>query len=322
MLSRKKTITVKFLSENLLSLSGKALIDVRDILKDIAKKLDLSYRYNEEKQQWEIEGSKDKLLSFLHEFQKEIEEKGLIIVREEEIEEEKTMRKPVIIYEENLLELLSRELGFDINTVGVLYGKALVGKTRFSIKLAKALANELGLKPRFLVTEINWFFKHKGKSFYDIAIEEFGKESVYFCKTSKELISNLLKILDKDVFIVVDSVGAISQSFLAKYVLEKGEEESIVVTPRVIPFVNAITYTIAVNCIEKGATALLIAHEQELINRKFFMEDTKPSFGSRALHSCTYIWRMYEDSRGRLKLKCIVHRGIKELKGKEIEIRI
>jgi len=318
--TKKKPIHVKIISDNKVELSGKGTFEIKETIKELAKALELKYRFDDEREVWVIEG--DKVLEFVSELQKESLGKVEVIIEKVEEEDKSRHIKPQIIYEEKLLEKVTEYLGFDINTVGVLYGPPMAGKTRFSIALAKEVKEVLGLKPLFLVTEPNWLFRHKGKSFMEYVSELFGRDSVKYCKTTHELLTFLRKGIESNAFIVVDSIGAISQRFLAKYIIERGEVEAIVATPRVVPFVNALTYYIANECLEKGATALLIAHEQQLINRNFFTEDTKPSFGSRAIHSCTYIWRMFRDREGNTKIKCVVHRLDKSYEGREIEVKL
>ena len=317
---RKKTINVVF-GDGKLTISGLATLDIKESIKEIAKSMDLKYKFDEDIDAWVIEGDRDKLVEYINELRKEAQGFGIDVVVE--MRDEPKV-KPQVIYEEkeDILEKVA-SIGFDVNTVGVLFGTALVGKTRFAIKLAEALKERMGLTPKFLVTETNWLFKVKDKPFIEMVREKFGSDSVMYCRTTRELLTSLKKSIESNAFVVVDSIGAISQRFLTRFIIERGEEETIVVAPRVIPFVNAITQYIAESCLEKGATALLIAHEQQLINRKFFTEDTKPSFGSRALHSCTYIWKMYIDPKtNERKIKCVVHRFDQSYIGKEIVIKL
>ena len=226
-----------------------------------------------------------------------------------------------------------KKAGFEHGLAGVLYGMSNVGKTLTSIILAKDLYEAYKIKPLFLVTESNWFFRYKGYSIFDLVKALFGDDSIV-------IIDNPLKVFrlnfPDNTFIVFDSLGAIA---ISKYreiyrqiskKIESGEEKEVedllnaitLITSRETnPLINAIVSEIVTNAVmskpDNPCTVLFIAHETAIPMRKYReVEDTKPSFSSRAGHHLVFEYRLLP----RFRLKVIVHRFRKDLEGKVFKL--
>ena len=320
--AKKRVVNIE-LYEDAVKVFGSGTFELKDVIKEIARSYTLEYKFVEGENVWVVTGSREKLTKFVEDLQVEAGNRGL----EVNIEIKDKHVTPKIIYEESLLEKLV-EIGFDVKTVGVLYGAPLLGKTRLALRLARELNRQMGLTPRFIVTEPNYLQKYKGKALIDYVVEEFGRDSVVFCSNVHEVIYNVEKKIDKNCFIVLDSVGAISKMLSLEY-YKRGGFEPLALAPRVIPLVNAIVQLVAQKTLEKEATALIIAHEQRVIGRGgeggglWYGEDGKPSFGGRALHDCTYVWRMLptNDPKTRI-IRCVLHRLDPTVERKEVTVKI
>jgi hypothetical protein len=307
MSKRKVTATV---SGNVVALTGATAL-ISDDIKELADKYGLKRTWDGEKRVWVVEG--DRVSEFLQQLQDRASKKNIeFTAAEGEVKEEKV----------SLLETL-KGAGFQLRSVGLVFGPPFAGKTTLTTYLAKELLDQgLVSNAYVILTEPNVW---QGTEPQIERIKKMlGEDRVlYFdfdtgdtpdledlIKKAFELEDLVGKVVEstQNAFIVVDGLGEVILSILHD-ALRLYSGGVMAAAPRISPVVSSHANRIANKAVKRGHTIIYTTHLTQLPQgQAWFGLNVKPSFANRALHSVLYVWRISENPDKTRSIYVVAHR--------------
>jgi len=308
MSKRKVTATV---SGNVVSLTGATAL-ISDDIKELADEYGLKRTWDGEKRVWVVEG--DRVSEFLQQLQDRASRKNIeFTTAEGEVKEEIKV---------SLLELL-KGAGFQLRSVGLMFGPPFAGKTTLVVYLAKELlAQGLVSNAYVILTEPNVL---EGEEPQIERIKKIlGEDRVlYFdfdtggtpdletlIKKAFELEDQIGKVVEstQNAFIAIDGLGEVILSMLHD-ALRLYSGGVMAAAPRISPVVSSHANRIANKAAKRGHTIIYTTHLTQLPqNQTWFGLNVKPSFANRALHSVLYVWRISENPDKTRSIYVVAHR--------------
>jgi hypothetical protein len=211
----------------------------------------------------------------------------------------------------------------DVLVVGinVLYGEAMVGKTRQALALALKYKSA-GWQVIYINTEVNFM------DMVDKVREKLGIEvrSFLYPFDLRDFVDGLWRNRNSlsKVFIVLDSIGGVRENFRALF-----GRGTLADTAQVNLFMTRLIHKLAIFALMTDSIVLAVTHESRAIGRLWHGEDGMPTTTLHASHDAMSIVRMQiienRDEVGNLIsveriARIIEHRTKPELVGKYVEL--
>jgi hypothetical protein len=307
MSKRKVTATV---DKNMVTLTGATAL-ISDEIKELAKEYNLEYTWDGEKRVWVVKG--DRISEFIQQLQDRASKKNIeFAVAEGEVKEETKA---------SLLERL-KGAGFQLRSVGLIFGPPFVGKTTLVTYLAKELLDQgLVSNAYIILTEPNVW---EGEEPQIEKIKKMlGDDRVFYFEFDTGGTPDLEK-LNKKMFDLEDLIGKIVESTQNAFIVVDGLGEPILsmfhvvlelysggamtAASRISPLVSSHVDHIA-KLVKRGYTIIYTTHLTQLPQGQvWFGLNVKPSFANRALHSVLYVWRIFENPDKTRSIYVVAHR--------------
>lgn len=174
-------------------------------------------------------------------------------------------------------------LGIGVN---VVYGEALVGKTRQALALAKKFMDE-NKKVMYIATEVNLIpLMDSIKKLLDGAEVIYEENPYGVFDTVKNLYRNRFKV--KYDFVVLDSIGGIRENYRAMF--GTGRLSDIA---QVNQLVTRILHASALYAMHNKTVVFAITHMSRAIGKAWHGRDAMPTTTLHASHDATAIIHMY-----------------------------
>jgi RecA/RadA recombinase len=230
---------------------------------------------------------------------------------------------------EEVLTLLT-ELGlYDpvSSAIYTIYGPAASGKTTLMARAAEEAAKD-EIATFYLMVEPNLRIYRQGDKIRDMLPPQVkcgGRmlDAVVYYDAPLPLLHKLIEITStcERAFVVVDSITALAQHELSKYLAATGKLDILPIVRYMSSFANAMTQLLANNIADRYITVYYIAQERPSIGSSYYGEPAAPSFALRAQHNVAAVARLYTTADKKRLIKVVWHR-VRKYSGMTREVQI